>query len=119
MTDKRIGPDHLLEIAAATVREELAAALPADKRYAAAMVANAIDIVRRMLPGEAEGAEWTLLDRFYDEGEGTMRQLADDIRAGSLPDDKAKVLPGALRTCLIEELRAKNPRFLKSRGIGG
>lgn len=119
MTDKRIGVDALIDLAAETVRNELTAALPADKRYAAAMVANALEIVRRTLPGEAEGAEWSLLDTYYDEGEGTMRQLALDIRTGSLLKDKTKGLAAALRCQIIAELREKNPRFLKSRGISG
>jgi len=80
---------------------------------------NALEVARRGLADEAEAAAWTLLDSLYDEGEGSLRQLALDIRAGTLAEGKQAGLAAALRTLLIAELRVANPRFLASRGIGG
>jgi hypothetical protein len=119
MTDTKITPDALLALAIETLQADVLPALPPERRYAGAMVANAIAIARRGLAEEVEAAEWALLDQFYDEGEGTLRQLALDIREGSLPKDKTAGLAAALRSLLIAELRVSNPKFLASRGISG
>jgi hypothetical protein len=119
MTDTKITPDALLALAIETLQADVLPALPSEQRYAGAMVANAIAIARRGLAEEVEAAEWALLDQFYDEGESTLRQLALDIREGSLPKEKTARLVAALRSLLIAELRVSNPKFLASRGITG
>jgi hypothetical protein len=119
MTSRRVDPDALLDLAVETLRTTVLPALPPEQRYAGAMIANALEIARRGLPGEAEAAEWALLDDLYDEGEGSLAQLARDIRAGSLPQGKVADLAQQLRTMLVAELRVANPKFLVSRGIAG
>ncbi len=119
MTDARVTPDALLALAIEMLQAEVLPALPPEQRYAGAMIANALAIARRGLPGEAEAEEWTLLDKLYDDGEGSLRQLALDIRDGSLPKSKTAGLATALRSLLIAELRVTNPKFLASRGITG
>ncbi len=119
MTARRIDADALLDLATEMLRADVLPALSAEQRYAGAMIANALEIARRGLAEEVEAAEWALLDDLYEEGEGSTRQLARDIRAGTLPEGKAAGLSDALRTLLIAELRVRNPRFLASRGIGG
>lgn len=119
MTARRIAADALLDLAIETLRAEILPALGSEQRYDGAMIANALDIARRGLAEEVEAAEWALLDGIYDEGEGSTRQLARDIRAGTLPKGKEHGLAEALRTLLIAELRVRNPRFLASRGLGG
>lgn len=119
MTTRRIDPDALLDLATETLRSSVLPALPPEQRYAGAMIANALEIARRGLPGEAEAAEWALLDSLYDDGEGSMAQLASDIRAGSLAEGKMAGLAQELRSLLIAELRVTNPRFLASRGVAG
>jgi hypothetical protein len=119
MTTRRVDPDALLALAVETLRANVLPALAPEQRYAGAMIANALEIARRGLPGEAEAAEWALLDDLYDEGEGSLAQLGRDIRAGSLPQGKVAGLAQELRTMLIAELRVANPKFLVSRGIAG
>ena len=119
MTTRRVDPDALLGLAIETLRADVLPALPPDQRYAGAMIANALEIARRGLPGEVEAAEWALLDDLYDDGEGNIAQLARDIRAGSLPKGKTAELAQSLRALLIAELRVTNPKFLASRGIAG
>lgn len=119
MTAHRIDADALLDLATELLRAEVLPALGPEQRYAGAMIANALDIARRGLAEEVEAAEWALLDGLYEEGEGSMAQLARDIRAGTLPEGKAAGLADALRTLLIAELRVRNPRFLGSRGVTG
>jgi hypothetical protein len=119
MTTRRVDPDALLGLAIMTLRADVLPALPPEQRYAGAMIANALEIARRGLPGEAEAAEWVLLDGLYDDGEGSIAQLARDIRAGSLPMGKEVGLAKALRALLIAELRVTNPKFLSARGIAG
>ena len=119
MTTRRVDPDALLDLAIDTLRADVLPSLPPEQRYAGAMIANALEIARRGLPGEAEAAEWVLLDDLYDDGEGSLAQLARDIREGSLPQGKIGGLAQSLRTLLIAELRVTNPKFLRSRGIAG
>ena len=119
MTDTRVTPDALLALAIEMLQADVLPALPPEQRYAGAMVANASAIARRGIPGDAEAAEWALMDKLYDDGEGSPRQLALDIRDGSLPKAKSTNLAAALRAQLIEELRVANPKFLASRGISG
>ena len=115
MAVKRIGADTLLELALATLREELSPALPPDKRYAAAMVANAIEIARREIGTDIEAPLWGLLDAVYEEGEGTARKLATDIRSGAVSETKNPGLGKRLLTVLEAELAISNPRFLQRR----
>lgn len=119
MTARRLDADALLDLATEMLRAEVLPALSAEQRYAGAMIANALEIARRGLSEEVEATEWALLDGLYEEGEGSTAQLARDIRAGTLPEGKARGLADSLRTLLIAELRVRNPRFLASRGVGG
>lgn len=119
MTARRMDADALLDLATEMLRAEVMPALPPERRYAGAMIANALEIARRALAEEVEAAEWALLDDLYEEGEGSTMQLARDIRAGTLSEGKARGLAAALRTLLIAELRVRNPRFLASRDVGG
>lgn len=113
MKAKRIAAETLIEIAAKTVRDELAPSLPPDKRYIAAMVAKALDIARREILTDGDGAPWALLDRLYDDGEGSMQQLARDIRAGKFSDRSHPTLAADLRKLIVAELAVRNPQFLK------
>lgn len=118
MTDKRIDAAALIGLAVEMLRAELLDALPAEKRYAGAMIANALDVARREIADDArEAAAWAILDKAYEEGEGTLEALARDIRAGEVDDDAVNGLRGLLRSLLIAELRVVNPRFLASRGL--
>jgi hypothetical protein len=118
VTGKRIAADTLIELAIDTLRRELQPSVPADKRYTAAMVANALEIARREILTDAESAQWDLLDAIYDDGEGTLQQLAADIRSGKVSTDTHPDLPAKLRALVVAELTVRNPRFLKSRGSG-
>ena len=118
MTVKRIAADTLIELCIDTLRRELQPNVPADKRYTAAMVANALEIARREILTDTESALWDLLDAIYDDGEGTLQQLAADIRSGKVSTHTYPELPAKLRALVVAELKVRNPRFLKSRGSG-
>ena len=115
MAMKRISAETLIELAVATLRTELQPGLPAEQRYTAAMIANALEIARREILAEGETARWDLLDELYPDGDGDMKRLALDIRTGKVSAATRSDLHGRLRAILIEELRIRNPRFLKSR----
>lgn len=117
MRYKAIGPEALLALAAHTLRSGLLPDLPAEKRYIGAMIANAIDIAARGLDESAETVRWELLDRLYDDGEGSLQQLARDIRAGTIAPETHPDLPDQLTRLLVSELSVANPRFLASRGL--
>lgn len=114
MARKQISAETLIELAARALREELAPSLPPDKRYVAAMAASALDIARREILTDGESAQWALLDKLYDDGEGSPRQLAADIRSGKLSDKTHPDLAASLRKLLVAELEIRNPRFLKT-----
>lgn len=117
MTAKGKGPEDLLALVIETLRTELSPALPPDKRYAAAMITNALEIARRDMLSAEEATQLQLLDAFYEDGDGTLKQLATDIRKGEVDETKHPNLRRQLRTALIEELKVRNPRFLTTRGI--
>ena len=116
MAVKRIAAETLIELAIKTLKTELQPALSGDQRYIVAMIANALDIARREIITDGETAHWKLLDDIYPEGEGTMKQLAADIRSGKVNAQANPGLARRLRAVVIEELTVRNPRFLKARG---
>lgn len=114
---KKLNAETLIALATETLKAEIAPDLPADKRYAAAMIANALDIARREITTTDEAPQWALLDTVYDDGEGSLQQLALDIRTGKVSEATHPGLGAKLRNLLIAELKVKNPRFLRSRGL--
>ena len=119
MTSRRVDPDALLDLAIETLRADVLPALQPEQRYAGAMIANALEIARRGLPGEAEAAEWALLDDLYDDGEGSL----NDSRATFAPEACRRAgrrrAGECARTLLMAELRVTDPKCLASRGIAG
>ena len=115
MAVKRIAAETLIELAIATLKSELQPALTGDQRYTIAMIANALEIARREIITDGEAAHWALLDDIYPEGEGTMKQLAADIRSGKVSPKTKPDLAKRLRAVVVEELQIRNPRFLKAR----
>ena len=117
MTTGKLGPDALLDIVQDMLRNEISPVLPPEKRYAAAMMINALDIARRAITNEDETADFALLDAIYDDGDGTMQRLAADIRSGAVDANNHPDLLHMLKAQLISELKVRNPRALKSREI--
>ncbi len=113
------GADALLDLAIETLKAEINPALPADKRYAAAMLANALEIARREVEAAEDAHELTLLDYFYEDGDGTLKQLASDLRKGEISEVGHPDIRERLRAHLVAELKIRNPRFLRSRGVKG
>jgi hypothetical protein len=112
---KRISADSLIELALATLRTELMPNLPAEKRYEAAMVANALEIARREYKVESDTPLWPLLDELYDDGDGSPKQLAFDIRKGTFSEAENHGLGDKLLAMVRNELEVRNPRFLAGR----
>lgn len=117
MAVRRIAAENLIELAVETLRADILASLPADKRYTAAMIINALEIARRDVLADDEAAAWSLLDRLYPDGDGSSALLAADIRAGKIGDATHPTLRADLKSVLIAELRVRNPKFLASRDI--
>lgn len=114
---KKLGAEALLDLVAEAIRSEIATSLPADKRYLAAMIGNAVEISRRELAVEEEALAFRLLDHVYDDGDGTLAQLARDIRSGAVNDATHPGLRTRLKAHLVDELKVRNPRFLAGRGV--
>lgn len=112
MAVKRISSESLIDLAISTVRGRLSPALPAELRYEAAMAINALEIARREIASEGDTALWKLLDKLYDDGDGSSRKLADDIRANRLNEQAFPGLGAALLGIVQAELAVRNPRFL-------
>ena len=109
------GPETLLALAAAALEADILPALPPAQRYAGAIVLRALAIVRRGLTDEGEEARFALLDQAYDDGEGSLEQLARDIRSGEVDEADVPDLRSKLRRIVTAELKVRNPAFLASR----
>lgn len=114
MAIKRIAAETLIELAIGTIRAELSSGGDGDRKYAAAMVVNALEIARREILSDGDSAQWTLLDTVYNDGEGSMRQLATDIRSASINETDNPGLGVKLLAIIDAELAVRNPRFLAS-----
>lgn len=117
MRVKRLSADTLIEVALEALKRDVLADASPEKRYAGAMIASALETARREISWDGETVQWTLLDKLYDDGEGTLEQLARDIRAGKIDETKHPGLGQQLRQLVIDRLRITNPRFLESRGV--
>jgi len=114
---RTLGAEALLDLVADVFKREIAPALPADKRYLAAMIGNALEISRRALAVEEEVLAFKLLDAIYEDGDGTLQQLSRDIRSGVVNDATHPQLRARLKAHLISELNVRNPRLVTMRGI--
>jgi hypothetical protein len=114
---RTIGPEALLDLVAQTIRDDLLPGLPPDKRYLGAMLTNAVEIARRGLDDQYDAAQWALLDTIYDDGEGSLRQLARDIRKGAVSKTTHPDLADRFMRLVTAELAVVNPRFLATRGV--
>jgi hypothetical protein len=114
---KRLNGETLIALAVETLKAEIVPHLPAEQRYAAAMIASALDIARREITTTDEAPLWALLDQVYDDGDGGPQQLAADIRAGTVSEATHPDLGAKLRAIVVAELKVRNPRFLRSRGL--
>lgn len=115
MSNRRITPESLIELAISTLRAEIAPKLDGEARYQAAMVASALEIARRSIMTDGEQARFEVLDAIYDDGEGTLDQLAGDIRAGTISSKTHPELSAMLRRLVTEEVEVRNPKLLAAR----
>ena len=109
---KRISADTLLELAVESLRADVMPHTAPQAHYAAAMIANAIDIARREIAADIEAPMWALLDDLYEPGDGSPRQLARDIRSGEVSEAKNPGLAKRLLKVLEAELAITDPRRL-------
>lgn len=116
MAVKRIAAENLIQLAIDAMRADIIPGIPADQRYMAAMIANALEIARRDILSDAESASWSLIDSLYPDGDGTAEQLARDIRAGRVGEGQVPELREKLRAMVVAELKVRNPSFLLARG---
>lgn len=118
---RRINAQTLIELSIETLRGDIQkrSSLGATERYALAMVLRALSTARAEIINEPEAAHWQLLDHVYDDGEGSMQQLARDIRTKTISDATHPDLRKRLETLLVSELEVRNPTALKSRVVSG
>jgi hypothetical protein len=104
--------EALVSIALDTYAEEIAPELPSTKRYAGAMVANALGIAQRRLanpyPGDA------LVESL---GAQNLESLAMALRSGDVSSTTNPELQKALLKYLEAELAITNPKFLERRRL--
>lgn len=110
---------QLLEIARATLLEQLLPALPGELRYPALMIANAMAIAAResRLGAQAEDQEQARLVALVDDAPSTLsdlrRQLARAIRQGSHDAPQTRrTLVETLRQVTVARLAISNPKAL-------
>lgn len=115
--------EELLAIARTTLREVITPALPADLRYTAAMIGNAMAIAARRIAADETAAaedELAALVTIY----GTVATPADivrDIRAGRFDGASSEraALLRYLRLLARRRVAETNPKVLGSGGRGG
>ncbi len=101
---------ELIDIAVGTYRDEILDALPPDRRYIGAMVANAAGIAtRRLREADPSAALVAAL------GGESPESLAAQIRKGAISEDSHADLRQVLLDYLRDELRITNPNFLTRR----
>jgi hypothetical protein len=120
---------ELLAIARATLLDELLPRLPADLRYTALMIANALAIAsRERAAGDADAqAELARLRALFAErGEPPTaaalntaladynRRLVNEIRSGRFDDHERAALADHLEKTTADKLAVANPKALKS-----
>jgi hypothetical protein len=98
MRENPSGKD-LLDIAREVLREELIPALPADKKYSALMIANAMAIVMRQI----EAGQETDVSRLE------LKTLAERIRSGGV---EGRETWQALRKTALGKVAESNPKYL-------
>lgn len=103
----------LIDVALETLQQEILADLPAEKRYAGAMTANALAIASRRLTGQNPARD--LLAYVGGEPGADEETLARAIRNGGISDTSHPDLLPRLMEMLEAELRQTNPRFLANR----
>jgi len=100
----------LIDVATETFVDEILPEVKSEKRYTAAMTANALSIARRRLSHPDPGA--ALLRSL---GVGTLDALASALRTGDTAGTPEKQLRQNLLTFIEGELAISNPRFLDQR----
>ena len=108
MTDRIAKAKALMDVAAETYTDEIMPALPSEKRYAAAMTANALGIAQRRL-SHSDPAEALLAGL----NAKSLDELSARIRAGDEKRKEEKNLQTTLLSFLEAELAITNPRYLK------
>jgi hypothetical protein len=112
----------LLDIARLTLRESVQPAIAAERRYEAAMVANAIGIAARALRlgAAAEAAEAADLARFYDTTGDSITslraRLCRELRAGDIRPESEPSLRAMLWAATRRRLAISNPDHLQRYG---
>lgn len=116
-----VGLDGLLRAALDTLRAELQPALPAEQRYPAALVANALGIAARVM---AEGdtirsGERAAIAALYPAlADATLpqleRRLARELRQGDASDEREERIRAVLVARALARLALTNPDYPKS-----
>ena len=113
MIDRIAKARALMDVAAETYTDEIMPALSSERRYAAAMTANALGIAQRRL-SHSDPAEALLAELNAQ----SLGELSVRIRVGCAKKKEEKNLQTTLLSFLEAELAITNPRYLK-RYAGG
>ena len=114
-------PEHLaslLDAARHSLRRDILPALDGDRRYVAAMVANALAVGSRALSlgSELEARQRTMLAALYDAPEAISlrqleRRLAFELRTARLTPDREEQVRAALLGRVLARLELSNPDY--------
>jgi hypothetical protein len=110
MSDAMKQAEALVAIALDTYTEEIAPELPSAKRYAGAMVANALGIAQRRLASPHPGDALVV-----SLGAESLESLAEALRSGKVTTASHPELVETLLKYLEAELAITNPKFLERR----
>ncbi len=119
-----IAPEQLaslLDVAHATLRDEIQQHLGPEQRYPAAMVASALRLCARALAigPTAAGAAHQALSGLYPDGplrdlRDLERRLSAELRAGRMPAERERLVRRALLARTLARLAVTNPDYAKT-----
>lgn len=116
------GPDALLAAAVVALRRRILPATSGAVAFEVRVLANALELVRRQLAGEADGeAALTALAAVAGEGNdgeaaGILRAAAEGLRSGAIPLEAAGLFD-ALSQLALAKIAVDQPDYAGCAGI--
>ena len=81
------------------------------------MTISALEIARHEWLNDPESTQLEMLDAIYEDGDGSLDKLSQDIRNGTINDQSQPELRQLLERLLVAELEVRNPQALKQRRL--
>lgn len=110
MASRPLSAEDFISLAIEALRAEVAPHLPPEATARLGDVICALTIAaREMRAADTEMPHWALLDSIFDDGDGTLEQLAREIRSGTVSVGTRPTLAADLSHLLEAEIAVRSP----------